>query len=69
MNTLKAAGVPSMIYYPKPLHLQKAFAGLGYRKGDLPVAEKLADTVFSLPMHGYITDDVIDYICSILKNI
>lgn len=69
MNALKAAGVPSMIYYPKPLHLQKAFAGLGYRKGDLPVAEKLADTVFSLPMHGYITDDVIDYICSILKNI
>lgn len=69
MNALKAAGVPSMIYYPKPLHLQKVYERLGYRKGDLPVAEKLAETVFSLPMHGYITDDVIDYICSVLNNI
>lgn len=69
MDALKAAGVPSMIYYPKPLHLQKVYEPLGYRKGDLPVAEKLAETVFSLPMHGYITDDVIDYICSVLNNI
>jgi dTDP-4-amino-4,6-dideoxygalactose transaminase len=69
MDALKAAGVPSMIYYPKPLHLQKVYEPLGYRKGDLPVAEKLTETVFSLPMHGYVTDDVIDYICSILKNI
>lgn len=69
MDTLKAAGVPSMIYYPKPLHLQRVYEPLGYHKGDLPTAEKLAETVFSLPMHGYITDDVIDYICSILNNI
>ncbi len=69
MDTLRAAGVPSMIYYPKPLHLQKVYEPLGYRKGDLPTAEKLTETVFSLPMHGYITDDVIDYICSVLNNI
>lgn len=69
IEALKAAGVPTMIYYPNPLHLQKVYASLGYHKGDLPVAEKLTETVFSLPMHGYITDDVIDYICSILKNI
>lgn len=69
MDALKAAGIPSMIYYPKPLHLQKVYEPLGYRKGDLPVAEKLADTVFSLPMHGYISDDVIDEICSILNKI
>ena len=65
---LKAAGVPAMIYYPTPLHLQKVYAPLGYKKGDLPVAEKLCGTVFSLPMHGYITDEEIDYICSVLKN-
>ncbi|HAH78235.1 MAG TPA: aminotransferase DegT [Ruminococcaceae bacterium] len=69
MDALKAAGIPSMIYYPKPLHLQKVYEPLGYRKGDLPVAEKLSETVFSLPMHGYIADDVIDEVCSILKSI
>lgn len=69
MGALKAAGVPSNIYYPNPLHLQKVYEPLGYKKGDLPVAEKLSQTVFSLPMHGYITDDVIDDICSVLKNI
>ncbi len=69
MAALKAAGVPSMIYYPKPLHLQKVYEPLGYKKGDFPVAETLCETVFSLPMHGYITDDVIDYICSVLKKI
>lgn len=69
MDALKAAGVPTMIYYPKPLHLQKVYEPLGYKRGDLPVAEKLTDTVFSLPMHGYITDDVIDYICSVLNKI
>ena len=69
MAALKAAGVPSMIYYPTPLHLQKVYAPLGYKRGDLPVAERLCGTVFSLPMHGYITDEEIDFICSVLTNI
>lgn len=69
MEGLKAAGVPTMIYYPKPLHLQTVYQPLGYREGDLPVSEKLSETVFSLPMHGYITDDEIDYICSAIQNI
>lgn len=68
MAALRAEGVPSMIYYPTPLHLQKVYAPLGYREGDLPVAEKLCGTVFSLPMHGYITDEEIDSICSVLKK-
>lgn len=69
MAALKAAGVPSIIYYPRPLHLQKVYAPLGYHKGDLPVAERLSDTVFSLPMHGYVQDSVIDYICTVLEKI
>lgn len=69
MDGLKAAGVPTMIYYPKPLHLQTVYAPLGYREGDLPVSEGLSHTVFSLPMHGYITEDVIDYICDAIQNI
>lgn len=69
MEKLKIAGVPSMIYYPKPLHLQKVYEPLGYKKGDFPAAENLCETVFSLPMHGYITDDDIDYICNIMTII
>ena len=51
---LAAAGVPTAIYYPKPLHLQEAFQGLGYRPGDLPVSEAAAARIFSLPMHPYL---------------
>jgi dTDP-4-amino-4,6-dideoxygalactose transaminase len=64
MDGLKAEGIPTMIYYPNPLHLQKAYASLGYKEGDLPVSEKLCQTVFSLPMHGYITEEEIDTVCS-----
>lgn len=66
---LKEAGIPSMIYYPIPLHLQKVYEPLGYKKGDLPTAEALCNVVFSLPMHGYITEEEIEYICRTLKNI
>ena len=69
MAGLKEAGIPSMIYYPIPLHLQKVYEPLGYQKGDLPHAEALCDVVFSLPMHGYITEEEIEYICRIMKNI
>ena len=54
-DALKAAlnekGVPAMIYYPIPLHLQKAYSGEGYKFGDFPVAERLSTSVISLPMH------------------
>ena len=56
-NRLSDAGIPSAIYYPKPLHLQKAFSNLRYRKGDFPVSEACADKIFSLPMHPYLTED------------
>jgi dTDP-4-amino-4,6-dideoxygalactose transaminase len=47
-------GVPSMIYYPSPLHLQKAYSYLGYKSGDFPVAEKLCEQVLALPVHSEI---------------
>jgi UDP-2-acetamido-2-deoxy-ribo-hexuluronate aminotransferase len=57
MDRLKSAGVPTAMYYPKPLHLQKAFAYLGYEKGSMPVSEKAAERIFSLPMHPYLTEE------------
>jgi dTDP-4-amino-4,6-dideoxygalactose transaminase len=51
---LKQAGIPTAIYYPRPLHLQPAFSDLGYREGDFPVSEDCAKRIFSLPMHPYL---------------
>jgi UDP-2-acetamido-2-deoxy-ribo-hexuluronate aminotransferase len=53
-SKLKQAGVPTAIYYPKPLHLQTAFSYLGYRQGDFPISEDCASRIFSLPMHPYL---------------
>ena len=61
-------GVPSMIYYPLPLHLQEAYRYLGYRKGDFPVSEKLSEQVLSLPMHTELTDEQLDYITSAIRE-
>jgi UDP-2-acetamido-2-deoxy-ribo-hexuluronate aminotransferase len=60
--------IPAMIYYPVPLHLQKAYAHHGYKEGDLPITEELSRVVFSLPMHTELSDDQLHYICdSILE--
>jgi UDP-2-acetamido-2-deoxy-ribo-hexuluronate aminotransferase len=56
MSRLKKADIPTAIYYPKPLHFQKAFASLGYEKGQFPVAEDIAEKIFSLPMHPYLRE-------------
>jgi len=69
MDALKAAGIPCMIYYPKPLHLQQVYEYLGYKQGDLPISESLCGTVFSLPMHGYLKPEIVEHICEVLKNI
>ena len=54
MAKYKEQGIPTMIYYGTCMHEQTAFSKLGYQAGDFPVAEKLAKSVFSLPMHGYL---------------
>ncbi len=49
-------GIPTAVYYPKPLHLQGAFSALGYHPGDFPVAEQVSKEIFSLPMHPYLAE-------------
>ncbi len=61
-NFLRENGVPSMIYYPIPLHLQKAYAYYGYKPGDFPVAERLSREVLSLPMHSELQAEVSAFI-------
>ena len=66
---LADADIPTMIYYPCPLHLQKAYQHLGYHEGDFPVSEMLSKEALSLPMHTELTPDQIQYITEQLKNI
>jgi UDP-2-acetamido-2-deoxy-ribo-hexuluronate aminotransferase len=56
LKLLTERKIPTAIYYPVPLHLQKAFSNLGYRAGDLPFSERLAKNIFSIPMHPYLTE-------------
>jgi UDP-2-acetamido-2-deoxy-ribo-hexuluronate aminotransferase len=61
-NYLQSKGVPSMIYYPVPLHLQKAYQYLGYKEGDFPVTEQLCKYVLSLPMHTELDEEQLNFI-------
>lgn len=67
---LKERGIPSMVYYPTPLHIGKPYKAYGYKLGDLPITEQLCQQVISLPMHTeleeeqlkYITDNVLELV-------
>lgn len=65
---LKARGIPHAIYYPIPLHLQKAYSGLGGKKGDFPVTEQAAAEVLSLPMHTELTDEQLVFITGAVRE-
>jgi UDP-2-acetamido-2-deoxy-ribo-hexuluronate aminotransferase len=66
---LKNEGVPTAIYYPKPLHLQTAFAGLEYKEGDFPVSEDASIRIFSLPMHPYLEKKDQEKIAGIIRTV
>ena len=61
-EALAEKGIPAMIYYPIPVHMQKAYQDPRYKEGDFPVAEKLAACVLSLPMHTELDDEQLAYI-------
>lgn len=69
-SALKEAGIPSMVYYPTPMHKQTAHAPYGPYADDLcPVATSLCDRVLSLPIHPYITEEDVEMVCSIISKV
>lgn len=65
---LASKEIPAMIYYPKPLHMQKAYRDERYKEGDFPITEKLCATVISLPMHTELDSETLNYITSEVLN-
>jgi len=68
-QALQDRGIPTMIYYPIPIHLQQAYHGYGYPKGSLPVTEHLAQQVISLPIHTEMNEDQLEYISQTLLDL
>lgn len=67
-NYLKANGIETLIHYPVPIHLQKAYLDLGYKVGDFPVAESISKTILSLPIWYGMNNTEINYVIDILNK-
>jgi dTDP-4-amino-4,6-dideoxygalactose transaminase len=65
---LEANDVGSAVHYPHPLHLQKCFAGFGYKPGDFPVAERAAQECLSLPMFPELTGEQVDHVAAVIHT-
>lgn len=65
---IEESGISTGIHYPIPLHLQKAFAYLGYRPGDFPIAEQAAKKILSLPIYPEMTQEQIASVCAALHK-
>lgn len=66
---LSDRGIGTGIHYPTPIHLQNAYKFLGYKKGDFPVSERVAEEILSLPMFPELSEEQIKYVCNSLKEI
>ncbi len=67
-NYLSENEIGTLIHYPIPPHLQKAYSNLGYKKGDFPIAEELANVSLSLPIWPGMTENEIKFICEKISN-
>ena len=68
LQKLKEKGVATGVYYPVPLHLQKVYKGLGYKEGDMPVAEYLSHRTFAIPVYPELSDKQVSYIIDSIKK-
>ena len=66
---LKKEGIPSMIYYKKPMHRQSAFAGMEFDEADFPVSNHICDRVLSLPIHPYITEEDLGSVIEVVSRV
>lgn len=69
ITKLAEQGIGSMCYYPIPIHLQVAFGEYGYKKGDLPITERLAERVISLPMYPELTNEAVKQVSDALNKV
>ena len=67
IEKLKEAGIATGVYYPVPLHLQKVYKNLGYKEGDMPVAEYLSHRTFAIPVYPELNEEQVKYIISKIK--
>jgi len=65
---LKKKNIASLIHYPIPLHLQKAYSYLGYKEGELPVAETISKEIVSLPCYPELTDEEVGEVVGAVGN-
>src|SRR5207244_10840902 len=63
----ESAGIQTGLHYPVPLHLQQAYASLGYRAGDFPVSERVASHALYLPMFPQLTERQVDHVVAVLR--
>lgn len=68
LSQLLDKGIGAIIHYPIPLHLQKAYKDLGYKKGDFPVAERISQEIISLPIYPFMNKLQIKFVCDTIKN-
>ena len=68
INHLNDKGIPCGVYYPIPLHLQKAYVSENYKDDDFKVTLEIVNQVISLPMHTELTDNQIDFITDTVKS-
>jgi dTDP-4-amino-4,6-dideoxygalactose transaminase len=68
-SALQDAGIQTAVHYPLPIHLQKAYAHLHYRRGDLPVTEALCERCLSLPIYPELSKEKISRVASVLFDL
>ena len=69
LKAFHTKGIAAIVHYPIPLHLQKAYKELGYRRGDFPIAEKVSQEILSLPMYPHLKEAQVKKICNIIKKV
>ena len=67
-SKLKHSGIPTNIYYVKPMHMQRAFEGTRSAIADCPVTKKMCERVLCLPIHPYLTEEEVDYVCETFRK-